>query len=56
MAKDSWLKTILGGSGLAPKAGKALQSRAYKLYLAEQKAMGEEPMTLEEFEKKYSKK
>jgi hypothetical protein len=39
------------GTGMAAEAGKAIQSRGYKIYAAEAAAMGETPKTYEEWMK-----
>lgn len=52
--ENSRLAALFGGkppigSGMAAEAAKIIQSRPYKLHVEEAKAMGENPMTPEEW-------
>lgn len=54
MDQTNKLASLLGGqpplgSGMANEAAKVLKSRAYQLHVQESKAMGQEPMTPEQF-------
>jgi hypothetical protein len=54
---QGWIGSLLGklapqgllGSGAAQQAAAILQSRPYQLHVQEARAMGQEPLTLEQF-------